>query len=85
MAVAFHEFGHAIINLKRSKGIKRYNVNSGFYEEFSAWYFGQRFYSKLFGKPFTKSMGNFALKCLKTHSSTHYAFKNIFGDEVTDK
>lgn len=85
MAVAFHELGHAIINLKRSNGIKRYNVNSCFFEEWSAWDLAQRLYSKTFKKPFTKSMGNFILKCLKTHSSTHYAFKDIFGDEITMK
>lgn len=37
MAVAFHEFGHAIINLKREKGVKRYSVNSTFNEEYEAW------------------------------------------------
>lgn len=40
MAVAFHEFGHAMINIKREKGVKRYNVNSTFFEEFCAWYWG---------------------------------------------
>ena len=37
MAVAFHELSHAIINLKREKGIKRYSVNSTFNEEYEAW------------------------------------------------
>lgn len=82
MAVAFHELGHAIINIKREKGVKRYNVNSTFFEEFCAWYWGQRYYAKMFKKPFTKSMADFMLKCLKTHSMTHYAFKDIFGDDM---
>jgi len=82
MAVAFHEFGHAIINLKRDKGIKIYNVNSSFYEEWMAWTLAQRYYSKIFKKPFTKSMGNFILQCLTTHSKTHYDFKNIFREEI---
>ena len=37
MAVALHEFGHAIINTKREKGVKRYGVSSTFHEEFEAW------------------------------------------------
>lgn len=40
MAVAFHEFGHAIINIKRTNGVKRYNVNSTFFEEWQAWTLG---------------------------------------------
>ena len=82
MAVAFHEFGHAIINIKRIRGVKRYNVNSAFYEEWLAWSLAQRFYTKYFKRPFTKNMGNFILTCLKTHSRSHYAFKDIYGDEA---
>lgn len=82
MAVAFHEFGHAIINLKREKGIKRYEVNSTFQEEFEAWGLAQRFYRKYIGRPFTKDMGNFILRCLKTHSKTHYAFKDIYSNKA---
>ena len=37
-AVAFHELGHAIINIKRSKGIKLYEVHSSFNNEFNAWW-----------------------------------------------
>ena len=81
MAVAFHELGHAIINLKREKGIKRYSVNSTFNEEYEAWGLAQRFYAKCTGKPFTKSMGNFILQCLRTHSDTHYAFKDIYNEK----
>ena len=81
MAVAFHELGHAIINLKREKGIKRYEVNSTFQEEFEAWGLAQRFYRKYIGRPFTKDMGNFILRCLKTHSKTHYAFKDIYSNK----
>ena len=37
-AVAFHELGHAIINMKRAKGIKLYDVHSNFNNEFNAWW-----------------------------------------------
>ena len=80
-AVAFHELGHAIINIKRSKGIKLYKVHSNFNNEFNAWWLAQRLYIKYMKRPFNKKMGNFALDCLKTHSATHYAFKDTFGDE----
>lgn len=82
MAVAFHEFGHAIINTKREKGVKRYGVSSTFHEEFEAWSLAQRYYARYVGRPFTKDMGNFVLQCLKTHSKTHYAFKDIFKDNM---
>ena len=85
MAVAFHELGHAIINVKRSKGVKRYNVSSTFHEEFDAWSIAQRLYAKYIGRPFTKNMGDFVLMCLKTHSKTHYAFKDIFKDKEGTK
>lgn len=82
-AVAFHEFGHAIINIKRDRGVKRYALTSSFHEEQFAWTLGMKFYAKYFGKCFTKSMGDFMLMCLKTHSRTHYSFKNIFNDEIS--
>ena len=77
-AVAFHELGHAIINIKRSKGIKLYEVHSSFNNEFNAWWLAQRLHMKYIGKPFNKKMGNFALECLKTHSRSHYDFKDTF-------
>ena len=80
-AVAFHELGHAIINIKRSKGVKLYRVHSNFNNEFNAWWLAQRLHLKYIGKPFNKKMGNFALECLKTHSDSHYAFKDTFGDD----
>lgn len=80
-AVAFHELGHAIINMKRAKGIKLYRVHSNFNNEFNAWWLAQRLHLKYIGTPFNKKMGNFALNCLKTHSKTHYAFKDTFGDD----
>ena len=82
MAVAFHEFGHAIINMKRAKGVKRYSVASCFHEEWFAWSLGMSYYAKFIGKPFTKAMGDFVLHCLKTHSKSHYSFKNIFNDKM---
>jgi len=84
-AVAFHELGHAIINIKRAKGIKLYKVHSNFNNEFNAWWLAQRLYIKYMKRPFTKTMGDFALECLKTHSATHYAFKDTFGDEALAK
>lgn len=78
MAVAFHELGHAIINSKRAKGIKLYEVYSNFNNEFNAWWLAQRLYMKYIGKPFSKKMGDFALECLKTHSASHYSFKKSF-------
>jgi hypothetical protein len=81
MAVAFHELGHAIINTKRSKGIKLYKVHSNFNNEFNAWWLAQRLYMKYIGRPFTKKMGDFALECLKTHSASHYSFKNTFDNQ----
>lgn len=77
-AVAFHELGHAIINMKCEKGIKLYKVHSNFNNEFNAWWLAQRLHMKYIGKPFNKKMGNFVLDCLKTHSATHYAFKDTF-------
>lgn len=79
MAVAFHELGHAIINMKSEKGVKLYKVHSDFNNEFNAWWLAQRLYAKYIGKPFTKKMGNFVLECLKTHSASHYAFKKLEG------
>lgn len=76
-AVAFHELGHAIINIKSAKNIKLYKVHSLFNNEFNAWWLAQRLHLKYIGKPFNKKMGNFALACLKTHSVSHYAFKYI--------
>ncbi len=76
-AVAFHELGHAIINMKQAKGIKLYKVHSNFNNEFNAWWLAQRLHLKYIGKPFNKKMGDFVLECLKTHSASHYAFKNI--------
>lgn len=38
MAVAFHELGHAIINMKRAKNVKLYKVHSDFNNEFNAWW-----------------------------------------------
>lgn len=78
MAVAFHELGHAIINIKRAKNIKLYKVYSNFNNEFNAWWLAQRLYMKYMGKPFNKKMGNFALECLRTHSASHYSFKGQF-------
>lgn len=80
-AVAFHELGHAIINIKRTKGIKLYKVHSNFNNEFNAWWLAQRLHLKYIGKPFNKKMGDFAFECLKTHSNTHYSFKDTYGDE----
>lgn len=77
-AVAFHELGHAITNMKREKGIKLYDVHSHFNNEFNAWWLAQRLHLKWLGKPFNKKMGDFVLECLKTHSDSHYAFKNTF-------
>ena len=76
-AVAFHELGHAIINMKCARGIKLYKVHSNFNNEFNAWWLAQRLHLKYMKRPFNKTMGNFALDCLKTHSATHYAFKDI--------
>lgn len=76
-AVAFHELGHAIINMKQAKGIKLYKVHSNFNNEFNAWWLAQRLHLKYIGKPFNKKMGDFVIECLKTHSDSHYAFKNI--------
>ena len=81
-AVAFHELGHAIINMKRAKGIKLYKVHSIFNNEFNAWWLAQRLHLKHTGKPFNRKMGEFALECLKTHSTTHYAFKDTFKDKA---
>ena len=67
-AIAFHELGHVIINIKRERGVKRYSVNSCFMEEWMAWTIAMRLYAKHMKKPFTKVMGNFVLECLKTHS-----------------
>lgn len=77
-AVAFHELGHAIINLKRAKGVKLYKVHSSFNNEFNAWWLAQRLCLKWMKRPFTKKMGDFILECLKTHSASHYSFKESF-------
>ena len=82
MAVAFHELGHAIINMKRAQKVKLYKVHSCFNEEFYAWFLAQRLYAKYIGRPFNKRMGDFVLECLKTHSAQHYSFKNIFGEKL---
>lgn len=82
MAIAFHEFAHALIYNKRESGIKRYNVNCDFMEEWFAWSLAMRFYGKYIGKPFTKAMGNFVITCLKSHSKSHYAFKNTLVDDL---
>ena len=84
MAVAFHELGHAIINMKRANNVKLYKVHSDFNNEFNAWWLAQRLYAKYIGKPFSKKMGDFILECLKTHSSSHYAFKNTYGEKLKD-
>jgi hypothetical protein len=57
---------------------KLYKVHSNFNNEFNAWWLAQRLYMKYIGRPFTKKMGDFALECLKTHSASHYSFKNTF-------
>lgn len=80
-AVAFHELAHTIINMKRAKKIKLYRVHSCFNEEFYAWFLAQRLYAKYFKRPFNKKMGNFILECLKTHSASHYSFKDVFHDK----
>lgn len=82
MAVAFHELAHTIINMKRARKVKLYKVHSCFNEEFYAWFLAQRLYAKYFGKPFSKKMGDFIIECLKTHSASHYSFKNIFGEKL---
>lgn len=64
MAIAFHEFSHVIINKKREAGIKRYNVNCCFMEEWFAWSLAMRYYAKYMKRPFTKTMGNFVIQCL---------------------
>ena len=74
-AVAFHELGHAIVNLKSARGIKLYKAHSNFNNEFYAWWLAQRLHMKWLGKPFSKKMGDFALDCLRTHSASHYDFK----------
>ena len=79
-AVAFHEFGHAVINIKRFNNVKKYTVNSTFNEEFSAWYWAMRYYQQYFNKPFNRQQGLFMLKCLKTHADNDYAFKDVFKD-----
>ena len=80
IAVAFHEFAHAIINMKRAKKIKQSFVNCNFNEEFLAWALAMRYYAKNFNKPFNKTQSNFVLKCLKTHALTDYSFKDIYKD-----
>lgn len=85
MAVAFHEFSHAIINMKRAKNVKSYFVNSSFNEEFSAWTLAMRYYAKYFGKPFNKIQGNFILECLKTHAKTAYSFKDVYHDKIVQE
>jgi len=82
MAIAFHEFSHAVINLKRAKGVKKYKINSCFMEEWLAWSLAMRYYAKYIGKPFTQTMGKFVVSCLKSHSQSNYAFKDIFGDKI---
>lgn len=84
MAVAFHELGHAIINMKRANNVKLYKVHSDFNNEFNAWWLAQRLYAKYIGKPFSKKMGDFILECLKTHSASHYAFKNTYGEKLKE-
>ena len=37
VAIAFHEFGHVIINKKRRRKIKLYRITSLFNEEWMAW------------------------------------------------
>lgn len=74
-AVAFHELGHAIINIKQARGTKLYKMHSDFNNEFNAWWLAQRLHLRWLGKPFNKKMGNFALDCLKTHSESSYAFR----------
>ena len=76
-AVAFHELGHAIVNIKNGKGVKLYSIHSDFNNEFYAWWLAQRLHMKYIGRPFNKKMGNFVISCLKTHSKSHYAFKDI--------
>ena len=75
MAIFFHEYGHIVLQRRRSYKINRFPI---FREEVLAWTLAMEYQLKYFNRQFTRSQGKFMLECLRTYSKQHYIFRKSY-------